>query len=197
MILILESKNFADYLTSSEIIDYNAPQIRSLARRLSEGCTDAIEEAKSIYEYVRDQVAHSGDIRASYATCSASEVLVHGHGICCAKSHLLAALLRARRIPAGFCYQWLTSDDKPEELVLHGLNAVYLDPIKRWIRLDARGNKPGVQAEFSLEKEKLAWPVQEELGEVEDPVVYTDPKQEVVDVLQRYRNDRQWLYRKK
>jgi len=38
-------------------------------------------------------------------TCSASEVLREGTGICFAKSHLLAALLRAVGIPAGLCYQ--------------------------------------------------------------------------------------------
>jgi len=35
-------------------------------------------------------------------TCKASDVLIYGTGYCYAKSHLLAALLRANAIPAGF-----------------------------------------------------------------------------------------------
>lgn len=49
------------------------------------------------------------------------------HGICFAKSHLLAALLRCKSIPAGFCYQKLILDDETapvliyhEKEVLHG-----------------------------------------------------------------------------
>ena len=37
----------------------------------------------------------------------------------------------------------------------------------RWIRLDARGNRPGVDARFSLAEEQLAWPIRPEHGEVD------------------------------
>ena len=44
-------------------------------------------------------------------------------GICYAKSHLLAAILRANLFPTGFCYQRLVLDDKTDSrFVLHGLN---------------------------------------------------------------------------
>ena len=36
-----------------------------------------------------------------------------------------------------------------------------------WIRLDARGNKENVHAEFSIEEEHLAFPVRNEFGEVD------------------------------
>ena len=39
--------------------------------------------------------------------------------------------------------------------------------LDRWIRLDARGNKENVHAEFSLDEEMLAFPVRSELGEVD------------------------------
>ena len=41
---------------------------------------------------------------------------------------------------------------------LHGLNAVYLKKYG-WYRIDARGNKPGVNAQFSPPVEQLAFPV--------------------------------------
>ena len=94
-------------------------------------------------------------------------------GICYAKSHLLAALLRAQGIPAGFCYQKLGA--------LHGLNAVRLDG--RWVRLDARGNKTGADGQFSLAEERLAWPVDEACGDVDYPVIYAAPAPVVLDFL--------------
>ena len=93
----------------------------------------------------------SWDIQSSRVTCKASDVLYYKEGICYAKANLLAALLRSQGIPTGFCYQRLMLFDTPDKgYCIHALNAVYLASINRWIRLDARGNKPGVKAEFSI-----------------------------------------------
>lgn len=195
MNLKLDSQNIKDYLNSSDVIDYNSSNIKILAKLLSEGIENEIEMSKKVYEYVRDEIAHSGDINSSIVTCNASNVLEHNHGICCAKSHLFAAILRYLDIPAGFCYQWLLSDNNDNLLVIHGLNAIYLKTIEKWIRLDARGNKKGVNAQFSLDVEKLAWPVREELGEKEDLIIYSEPKKEVIQVL-RSSKDRKELSKK-
>ncbi len=184
MNLILETDNPNHYLGHSSIINYHHDRVRSLGVRLSQGVTGEMALVKKVYRYVRDEIAHSFDIKATIVTCSASEVLQHGHGICYAKSHLLAAILRMLGIPAGFCYQKLILDDAEKPwLVLHGLNAVYLKSLNRWIRLDARGNKEGVQAEFSVEQEKLAFPVRQELGEIDEPMIFVNPDQKVVDAL--------------
>nr|WP_269749949.1 transglutaminase family protein [Polyangium fumosum] len=82
--------------------------------------------------------------QAGPLTCTASEVLRHRTGFCYAKSHLLAALLRANGLPAGFCYQRLAHGSG---YCLHGFNAVELPGIG-WYRIDARGNKPGIDAAF-------------------------------------------------
>lgn len=121
--------------------------------------------------------------------CAASEVLKFKEGICFAKSHLLAAFLRYLGIPAGFCYQKLLFDDVTRSrLVLHGLNAIYLKSLEKWIRVDARGNKKGVDAEFLIEGEKLAFQVRKELGEVDFPVIYAEPNKKVVNVLKNSAN---------
>ena len=80
---------------------------------------------------------HSVDFERHAVTCRASEVLAERTGFCYAKSHLLAVLLRANEIPAGFCYQRLSVNDDGAPYCLHGLNAVYLDDYG-WYRIDAR-----------------------------------------------------------
>jgi transglutaminase-like putative cysteine protease len=120
-------------------------------------------------------------------TCKASEVLLSKHGICFAKSHLLAALLRVNGIPAGFCYQKLRLSDAASPLILHGLNGVYIAEMRRWIRLDARGNKPGVNASFSLSEERLAFPIQPELGERDYPMIFVNPDANVVGKLLQHK----------
>ena len=120
-------------------------------------------------------------------TCSASEVIKHGQGICYAKSHLLAALLRCLGIPTGFCYQKLVLDDDSKPwLIIHALNAVYLKSLKKWIRLDARGNKEGVNAQFSTNSEMLAFTVRKELGEENITIIFAEPNYKCVNALKQY-----------
>ena len=124
-------------------------------------------------------------------TLAASEVLAAGVGLCYAKSHLFAALLRGQGIPAGLCYQILSNDDGRTH-VLHGLVAVYLEG--GWHRQDPRGNKPGVSARFSLREEYLAWPVRSEFGELDVAEVFVHPNPGVVAAL-RGAADSEELYR--
>jgi transglutaminase-like putative cysteine protease len=132
---------------------------------------------------------HSWDIQSPQVTCKASEVLFYGEGLCYAKAHLLAALLRAHGIPTGFCYQRLTVGATAETgYALHGLNAVYLASQTSWIRLDARGNKPGIQAEFCTSKEQLAYVVRPELDEIDYPTIYVQPHPKVVKALREQTN---------
>ena len=51
--------------------------------------------ARACFEFVRDQIKHSRDYEMDPTTWKASDVLLHGTGYCYAKSHLLAAMLRA------------------------------------------------------------------------------------------------------
>lgn len=173
-----------DYLQNTSVIDFNNDNVKQLAEKLKEGTKSKLELSKKVYEYVRDNISHSFDINGSVVTCKASEVLQEKQGICFAKSHLLAALLRYLDIPTGFCYQKLILDDKTEPyLILHGLNAVYIEELKRWIRIDSRGNKEGVNAQFFVEEEKLAFPVRSELGEMDISIIFVKPDNNVIKVL--------------
>jgi transglutaminase-like putative cysteine protease len=158
--------------------------VSKLAQELSEGVQDAKEVARRCFEWVRDEIKHSHDYQMNPVTCSASEVLQAGTGYCYAKSHLLAALLRANSIPAGLCYQRLSRDDNGAPYSLHGLNAVFL-PNGFWYRVDPRGNRPGIDAQFMPPVEKLAFPIAIE-GEADLPEILSEPLAVIVEALHSY-----------
>ena len=166
--------NIKDYKKDSEILNYTDPDIQKKALELSQHSKTQFETVKNVYEFVRDEVPHSLDIGGQMVTFRASEVLQESQGLCFAKSNLLAAMLRFLGVPTGFCYQRLTHGDG---YVLHGLNAVLIDG--EWYRLDARGNREDVDAQFSMDEEKLAFPVSQE-GEVDYPGIYSEPVESVV-----------------
>lgn len=172
------------YLSVTRYIDWSTPEIIEKAKELSVGCENNNDIARSCFHFVRDNIKHSNDYGLNPTTVKASETLKHGTGWCYAKSHLLAALLRANGIPAGLCYQRLTIQNDAPPFCLHGLNAVFLDDYG-WYRIDARGNKAGVDAEFCPPLEKLAFPIIIE-GECDFPGIWPDPLPLIVDVLEKY-----------
>lgn len=178
-----ESDNLQDYLKKSEVIDFDNRLIVDKCLELQKGTGDEISLIKKVYEFVRDAIHHTGDIGEMSVTCKASEVLEAGHGICCAKAHLFAAMLRYFGVPAGFCYQKLSSSRDINIKFLHGLNAVYLKDLDKWIRLDARGNKPGRDAQFSIYEEKISKKINKELGEEDSPVIFAEPNPTVIEIL--------------
>lgn len=156
-----------EYLKPTECIDFEHPLIKKQARILRRESKDSVDYIKRAYCFVRDEITHSWDVGETIVSITASDVLKHGTGICWTKSCLFAALLRANHIPAGISYQKLTraDQDASDGYILHALNTIYLEEPGRWIRLDARGNKSTVHAQFNLTKEILAFPIREELGE--------------------------------
>ena len=170
-----------EYLEASEYIDWQAPGIIALASKLAENKKTDADIAKSCFEWVRDEIKHSWDYKMNPVTCKASDVLKQGTGYCYAKSHLLAALLRANNIPAGLCYQRLSINDDGSPYSLHGLNAVYLQDFG-WYKIDARGNKQGINAQFSPPHEELAFAINDE-NEKDFPDILVKPVSIVVDVL--------------
>lgn len=178
-------KGLESYLAHCQYIDWKNPEVYNKAKSLTEGLTEELDIVKACFEFVRDEIEHSWDYERSPTTCKASDVLKQGTGYCYAKSHLLAALLRANQIPTGLCYQRLTITDKPP-FCLHGLTAVYLKDFG-WYRIDARGNKTGVDAQFCPPQEKLAFPIVTE-GEADLPEIWAEPLSVVTEVLERFDN---------
>jgi transglutaminase-like putative cysteine protease len=182
----LQSPHLTDYLKCTPIIDWEMPAIVAQTATITRGLTHDTAQAQALFEWVRDTIPHSCDIRTDVVTCTASEVLQQRTGLCYAKSHLLAAMLRCMGIPTGFCYQVFQRQPPYHGLALHGLNGLYLSSLARWVRVDARGNTGTIDAQFSLAEEKLAFPVDPQQGEFLYETIYTDPAPEVVAVLQGF-----------
>lgn len=177
------------YLATSPTIDVDHPLIQQQAATLAAGCATPAEIVARCFAFVRDEIRHSGDFQRAAnpapadnpLTCTASEVLRRRTGFCYAKSHLLAALLRANGVPTGLCYQRLTVDEVGPPFCLHGLNAVWLAE-HGWYRLDARGNKPGVNAAFTPPVEQLAFAIRQP-GEADLPEIWAEPLPVIVAAL--------------
>ena len=171
-----------NYLKETDIVDTSDEKILSLAKKLSATCKNDEEIAKACFLYVRDKIRHSGDFKDDIVTLKASEVLKYKTGWCYAKAILLSALLRANNIPTAFCYQRLSCSEYQDGIYcLHGLNAIYLKEYG-WYKVDARGNKEGVNAEFSPPIERLAFVPQG--NEYDIDKLYADPIPEILKALQ-------------
>jgi transglutaminase-like putative cysteine protease len=174
------------FLESTDVIDWRHPAVLALAQVLRGDQTDTFATARRCFEWVRDEIKHTSDHQLTAVTCAASEVLRERSGYCYAKSHLLAALLRANGIGAGMCYQRLSLDDDDRRFCLHGLNAIRL-PGLGWYRVDPRGNRPGVDAQFAPPAERLAF-LPRLPGETNVQGIWPDPLPLVVSTLRAYDN---------
>lgn len=200
MIYTMKSPNISAYLEASEFIDFDHPKVRIIADYLQERLMQRVslepnkilydpelELARLTYLLVRDEVAFTYDIGKQDVTIKASDVLTKKHSGCFGKSHLLAALMRANGIPAAVCYQYLRLDDGDNApLILHALNAICPESVGRWFRLDARGNNDSVSAEFCIDEERIAYPVDPGRGETDLSLLFAKPDYSVIRVLNQY-----------
>ena len=176
--------NLDAFLENTHYVDFQTQIIQDKAKELFTDDMTDIEKAEKAFLFVRDEIPHSFDIQATAVTAKASDVLKEKTGICHAKSNLLAALLRSQRIPAGFKFEHLTlADDDSLGYCTHCYNAVYLQD--KWVELDARGNKPGVDAQFSLSEAKLAFMPRKEYDEYFIEGIFAEPDIEVMTRLDR------------
>ena len=184
MELIQQNPDLSAYLAADEVIDHDHPLVRKTAAELAKDAADSYAYARLAFEFVRDTIPHSQDSGDPRVTWRASDVLEQRTGICYAKAHALAALLRAEDIPTALCYQKFD--------VLHGLVAVRFNGA--WHRQDPRGNKPGGDARFSLDGERLAFTPDADAGELDHPLLYAAPHPAVLSAL-RAAGDREHLWR--
>lgn len=157
--------------------------IRTKTKEIVSSLKDDAQRAKAIFEWVRDNIAHSKDIGAEVVTCSAIDTFSQGSGICFHKSHLVASMMRSEGIPCGFCYQVFENpiSKDSENLALYGLNAIYLECTAQWHRIDPRGNRDDINGQFSIDPEILAFPEMQFL----DDCIYAEPLENVVSALQQ------------
>lgn len=168
-----------DYLRANDWVESDHPDVVRFGSELRAANADDVDLARASFEWVRDEVAHSYDVQDPRVTLSATDVLRERVGLCYAKSVLYAALLRSQGVPAALSYQRLRSSNGG--FVLHGLVSVHLDGA--WHRQDPRGNKPGVDAQFSIGTESLVYRVDATVGERDYRTLYDAPAPEVVAAL--------------
>jgi hypothetical protein len=129
---------------ATDVIEADAPAIRALADRIAGDAGEA-ETARLLFDWVRDEIGYdmAPDVEGR-EDWQATRTLGRGRGFCQQKAVLLAALLRARGIPAGLVLQDLFDHKIPPHYVeflgshrleLHGLTCAFLDG--HWVRLDA------------------------------------------------------------
>ena len=178
------------YLCATKYIDYGNLLVKDKVKELRYEAINSIDYMKRAYLFVRDEIPHTWDIQGTIVSKKASDVLRNKTGICWTKSCLLAALLRGNGIPAGISYQKLTraDEDDSEGHIIHALNTVYISELNRWIRLDARGNKENVHAEFSVDQERLAFIVRPELGEIDYKDNHSDLDKRLCKILEESNN---------
>lgn len=151
------------FLRSTLIVNWDHPEVLALANYLAKGSDHPVELIRRSFNWVRDQIEHSWEYQKESVVLKASDALRNKHGCCFAKSHLLAALLRANGIPAGFSYQRVANEWGATPYRLHGINAVYLAH-HGWLRIDARGSKEcNIQMAFDPPSECLTYPKNDEL----------------------------------
>ena len=172
------------FLEENKYVDFSTAIVQEKAKSLFYGIDDDIERAKIAYEYVRDEIPHTFDIQLDIITAKASDVLMYNTGICHAKANLLAALLRAQHIPVGFCFQHLTlSDDDSLGYCVHCYNAIFID--NKWIKVDARGNTNGKNAQFSLSEPQLAFLPRSNYDEYFWKGIYSKPHLDTMLMLEK------------
>lgn len=100
---------------------------------------------------------------------------------------MLAALLRANNLYTGFCY--IRIKHKGGLMAMHALNAVYHPDLKKWIRLDARGNKyGGFNADYTHNETQMGHVIDSAAGEYEFNDLIAVPLPSTMRVLEQSTN---------
>ena len=206
MQLIRENRPYEDYLQAKTPVNRDEARVSFVAEHLMGRVATRYENQDGIswqdpetilvqltYEYVRDKIANATPESSTKLTWRASDVLNEHEGTCYAKANLVAALLRRNGIPTGFAYQYRRKTvDGP--LVLHALNAVYLESLGGWLRLDTTF-VPGSTAHSPLEidptefanvdPDALVRPIRPELGEDNLPIIYAEPDRQLAGLFKK------------
>lgn len=132
-------------LDATSVIDSDTEVIRSLADTLAAGADDGPSTVKAIFDYVRDEIRYDmGPVLDERYDWRASTTVERGYGFCQQKAALVAALLRARGIPAGIGMETVLDHKIPphlaehiggQELSPHGYTLAFVDG--EWQRIDA------------------------------------------------------------
>lgn len=172
------------FLAEDDYVDYYDIMVVREAQQATLKCTTDEERAKALYEFVRDDIEHAYNIDSIAIPFRASTTVKARVGTDDSKAILLAALLRYYKIPAGFCYQYLTvADDEKNGYYMHCYNAIYLNG--KWIKVDACGRKNGQKTSFHTITPSLAFTPRETYGEYNVKGIYANPNMAAIRVIEQ------------
>nr|WP_301553466.1 hypothetical protein [Desulfuribacillus stibiiarsenatis] len=60
--------------------------------------------------------------------------------------------------------------------------------MRKWIRIDSRGNKEGIDAQFFIDEERIAFPIREQYFEIDYPIIYARPNRKTIETLINNKN---------
>lgn len=119
------SSDHDKFLLPAPGVQSDHPELISLARELVAGCNSQAEQARALFDYVRDEVSYSIYVPfESMADYLALNTLERGRGFCVQKSSLLCALARAIGIPCRLGFA-----DIKNHLLPHHLDQMIPDKI--------------------------------------------------------------------
>ncbi len=152
------------YLSSSEIIDSDNPEIRKLAFSIAENEYDAFILVNKIAFWVKHSVRYDLSTINSEASLKASEVLKNRDGVCDEITSLFIALLRALGIPAKFVSGIAYTDNLQfsERWGAHGWAEVYF-PGYGWMPFDVTFGQHGWLDAFHIKLQESLDPNQKSL----------------------------------
>ena len=177
---------FDRYLEDTIVVDWQTPSVLECAREFGRGAEHEQKRVEAAFLFVRDEIRQSLDGGPDELPCSASQVLKAQTGLSYAKSHLLAALLRAGGVPSGFGYERIVDSETSAGYALHGFVVCWFSSLERWVALDPRGNTATLHTDFRVEgPPSLAHEPDPENGEVVSSVFFARPLKRVVDLLDR------------
>ena len=129
------NKESSSFLDVGKFINSDQPKIIAKALELTANCSNNVEKAKALFEFVRD--SYNDNIFDSYV---ASDVLKNGGNLCYQRAPLLAALNRAAGIPSRLHLQRVTIKRKKGDIVFaHAVTGTYLNG--KWLLYEATGNR--------------------------------------------------------
>ncbi len=183
MELIQQTPDLSAYLAADEAIDHHHPVVRETAARLAERAADSYAYARAAYEFVRDTIPHSADSGDPRVTWRASDVIEQRTGICHAKAHALAALLRAEDIPTALCYQRLLHQTAAMSCTVWSPCGSTAPGTGRTRAGTSRASSPLLPP-----WERLAWVPDKKSNEADYPVLYAVPHPVVLSALEAARD---------
>jgi transglutaminase-like putative cysteine protease len=139
----------APYLRSTACVESDAPTVRAFVARVTEGATDARQQAVRLFYAVRDEIRYDPyGVVLTADFLRASSVLERGAGFCVAKAVVLAAGARAVGIPARLGFSDVRNHLTTERLraqmgtdvfAFHGFTELHL--AGRWVKATPTFNR--------------------------------------------------------